>query len=485
MRHRNQRTDGGGEMYCGACGKEVPEAACFCSGCGAPVSPSECADADALIAPAGTRTFMSSTPPEGGSPGGLGGFDPTPPGGKGRRPIWIALVGLAVVVIAAAIAVPLILTRGGDDEVAATSTISTISTTTTESASTTESVNTTKSEASSTSTSVPGEAGLPGDSAGKWVEMDISGAPSSVVAVAVSDGWLLMQAQKDSGSGLYAYNFHAGKSYELPVGAAEVGSIDVDGADAVWWEGTYDGVSGSYGDQHIYSYELPDGPKIEIAGGGKDVSYPQTGGIWVTWVERSPWDADPEEYSRMSIYECSRPRGSETAGAPVEVVPSAVAPTMGDAPWTYSVEFQYLAWEDAAAPGNPGTGTYVLDLMDLSAGPRLISADAWRPSVSGNSLVYWENGLEFLDLKTGEKREIDPDGDYPTAAPTFAAYYRTVESDDGPAYQIVARGLTGGNEQVLAKQTDAPWLSPSISAGSRHIAFITDGALHVFEWQGQ
>ena len=184
----------------------------------------------------------------------------------------------------------------------------------------------------------------------------------------------------------------------------------------------------------------------------------------------------------MQIY--ARWPGSKTADEPVEVVPSAVAPIMGDAAWTYSVEFQYLAWEDAATSGNTG-GTYVLDLMDLSAGPRLISADAWRPSVSGNSLLYWENGLDFLDLKTGEEREIDPDGDYPTAAPTFAAYYRAVESGDGTAYEIVARGLTGGYEQVLAEQTDAPWLSPTISAGSKHIAFVADGTLHVFEWQGQ
>ena len=444
--------------------------------------------------PVDPRTFAPPAPPVGwlpgdpGSPGGPGGIGgpggPGAPGAKGRRGLWIALAAVAVVVIAAAITVPLVLARGGNDEVAVTSTAPTTSTTT-------KPVNTTAPTTSSTSTSATTattattEAGRPGDSAGEWVETDIPGAPAQVMAVAVSDDVLLMGAQTDSGYGLYAYTFLTDTMVELPVEGTDLGGIDIDDDIAAWAEATYDEASSSYIDQHIYTYALPDGPKVDVAGATKSVSYPQRAGMWVTWVEPSTWDANPEEYLRVPIYGSFVSLGSETANDPMQLVPSAVAPVMGDATWTYSLGKTFLAWEQATAVGDLDAGTYVLDLMTVPAEPRLIGKEAWRPSVYLDNLVYMENGLQFLNLATGEKSEIDPKGDFPTTASSFAAYYRAVESGDGSTYEIVARGLTGGYEQVLAQQADAPWLSPPIAASGNHVAFVADGILHVFEWKGQ
>ena len=264
------------------------------------------------------------------------------------------------------------------------------------------------------------------------METDIPGAPAQVVAVAVSNDMLLMQAQSESGPRLYAYTFLSGNLVELPVDATELGGIDLDDNVAVWWEGTYDEATSSYSDQHIYSYLVPSGPKIEVAGGGKNVGYPQIAGMWVTWVEGSPWDANPEEYQQVPILGSFVSLGTGTANEPMELAPSAVAAIMGDATWTYSLGKTFLAWEQAVAVGGLDVGTYVLDLMTVPAEPRSIGTEAWRPSVCLDKLVYWENGLEFLDLQSGEKRELDPKGDFPTAAPTFAAYFRSVESGMEP-----------------------------------------------------
>ncbi len=315
--------------------------------------------------------------------------------------------------------------------------------------------------------------------------MEVPGAPDGVTSVALSDDVLLMRTDTDSGYGLYAYHFLLDEMVELPIDSPLAGNIDVDGTEAVWWEGTYDEASDSYSDQHIYSYTVPDGPKVEIAGEGRNVGFPQIAGMWITWVEDSPWGPDPENYWLVPIYAEFVSFGAGTENEPMELVPSAVAAVAGDASWTYSLSETFIAWEQAAAVGGLDTGTYVLDLMDLTAEPRLIGSEAWRPSLYLDRLVYWENGLQFLDLKTGEEREIDPEGDFPTAAYSFAAYYRPVETADGTAYEIVARGLTGGYEQVLAQQVDVPWLSPSIAAAGRHVAFVADSTLHVFEWEGQ
>jgi hypothetical protein len=89
-----------------------------------------------------------------------------------------------------------------------------------------------------------------------------------------------------------------------------------------------------------------------------------------------------------------------------------------------------------------------------------------------------------MDLASGGTADIDANGDFVTAAPTFAVYYRSAA--DSGAYEIVARGYSGEHEQVLATQTDAPpWLSPPLAACAQHVAFVADGSLHVFEWKAK
>jgi hypothetical protein len=491
-------------MCCSACGREVPDDARFCRGCGAPVGRPEGAPVPAPArkpiptppdgSPASTGGQVPPAPPAGWpgdsprAPGGragngdLEGTSSPGPGG-GHRGLWIALAAAAVVVIAVAIAVPLVLARGSHEEVSVTPTAPTTSTTTTTDGST----STTAPETPSTSTSVTAKPRPPGDSAGEWVETDVPGAPAQVVAVAVSEEVLLMQTSTGSGLGLYAYKFGSGQMLELPVEAQDSGGADVDGFTAVWWEGTWDDASSSYTEQHIYSYDLVEGRKNEVVGAGMNVGYPQIAGTWVTWIEGSPWEADPEEYWLVPIYGSLVSPASGAAAEPLQLVPSALAAVLGDSTWTYSLGEDFLAWEQAAAVGGLDTGTYVIDLATTPAEPRSIGPDAWRPSVSGDSLVYWQNGLRYLDLKTGEAGEIDPKGDFPTAAPTFAAYFRSVDTGDGAtSYEIVARGFTDGYEQVLGLQNDAPpWLSPPIAVSTTRVAFVANGALHVFQWKGR
>ena len=88
------------------------------------------------------------------------------------------------------------------------------------------------------------------------------------------------------------------------------------------------------------------------------------------------------------------------------------------------------------------------------------------------------------DLGSGEITNLDPQGDFASAAPTFAAYFRPRQEGDLTVYEIVARGYTGTYEQTLGTQEDPPWLSPLISASANHVAFIVAGTVHVFEWQG-
>lgn len=475
-------------MYCSACGQEVPDDALFCRSCGVAVGAPKAASEGPTPAP----TVVPSPGDRAAPPPVVAilASPPPPPQGTSRRGLWIILAAAAVVVIAVAVAVPLLLARDGGDEVAVTTTsaITESSTTVAETTDTSEpkATDTSEPDTSTSSTSdTVAATGDPGDSAGEWVQTEIPGAPAGVVAVAVSSSVLLMQTQTDSGYGLYAYYFITDKMVELPVEGPEVGGIDVFDTDVVWWEGTYDKTSDSYTDQHIYFYTVPGGPKVEVASGRTHVGYPQVAGILVSWVEDSPWTANPEEYRLMPIYASFVGVGAGTDIEPWALVPSAVASITGDATWTYSLGTTFVAWEQAAAAGGLETGTYVQDVTSLLAKPQSIGTDAWRPSICFDNLVYRQNGLEVLDLKTGEKREIDPDGDFPTAAPTFAAYYRPVESGDGTQYEIVARGLKGNYEQVLGRQADAPWLSPSIAADGQYVAFVADGTLHIFKWQGR
>lgn len=519
-------------MYCTACGEELPDDARYCHNCGTAVNagvaaapapyggPPRAVPGEPLVAPPSEgrsttghesgQPATTSTPlvhpapgPAAGTPlsgvqverrssayvgsggfgggGGAGASNPTgsAPGGKKRGGLFIAIVAVAVIVIAAAIAVPLVLAGESDEEAAASSTSSTGSSI---AESTSTAVPTVSNTSVSTTSTISG--GPVGDSPGEWVERTIEGAPDEVVTVAISDDVLLMQTRTDNGYALYAYSFLSDSITGLPVEATDVGSIDIYDNVAVWWEGTYDEASGFYVDQHICSFSIPDGPRVEVAGEGRNVGYPQVAGMWITWTEGAPWEVNPEEYWRMPIYGSLLP-GEDTASEPVELVSSALAFVMGDSSWTYSLGETFLAWEQAAAVGGLDTGTYVVDLTNPGVEPRSIGLDAWRPSISLNRLVYWQNGLRVVDLESGETRDVDPNGDFATAAPTYAVYYRPVQTDDSAVYEIVARGFSGTYEQALVQQADAPWLSPVIAASSSRVAFVADGVLHVFEWKSR
>jgi hypothetical protein len=513
-------------MHCRACGKEVPAGARFCGNCGAivgqvdtdegsvaaakpfaPVPPPadqpEAAPSTDQLPP--TLIMPSSAPPAGGYPSGPGtaggrgahggyGAPSGPPGTRGpgggpkgdrRRGMWIAIAALAVLVIAIAVAVPLVLARGGDEAESTTTTSAAASSTTTSTV--VETTSTTKPETSTTSssTSTTAAPGDPGDSAGEWVEMQIPDVPGAVMEVSVSENVLLTATRTDDSSQIHAYDFKTGNTTVLPIEASEFGGIDVDGNTAVWWEGVYDQTDNTFSDQHIYSYEMPDGPRVEIAGGGKNVYYPQTAGLWVTWIEEGPWEENPEEYWQTPIYGALLPDPGGSANEPIALAPYAVASIIGDSVWVYSLGEKYLAWEQAATNGGLEPGTYVLDLSDIAAQPGLVGTEAWRPSISGSTIVYWEGSLKAFDLTSGDEWDMDQQGDFPTAGPTFAAYFRPFDSADQTTYEIVARGYKGDHEQVLTRQNDPPWFSPFIAASATHIAFVADGDLHVFEWKGQ
>ena len=329
-------------------------------------------------------------------------------------------------------------------------------------------------------TTAPPSAGAPGDSAGSWVEVRVPDAPAEAHAVGLSEEALLIAARTGSGATLSAYLFDRDELIELPVSGTDVFQPDIDGSLAVWWEGTFDEGASSYTEQRIYAYLLPGGPKTEVAKARQGVSYPQVAGSWITWTEGSPSADLPDEYWHMPILGVEVDAGGAPRGAPVELMPSAIAAVAGDAFFDYSLSSTHLAWEQGRAAEDLALGTHVMDLDTLQ--PSSVGPEAWRPSIAGGTLVYFENGLKAGDLKTGQVSEIDAQGDYASAAPTFAAYFRV---SDGGGYEIVARGLTGGHEQVLGSASEPPWLSPDIAASAGYVAFIAGGAVKLFKWHGQ
>lgn len=334
---------------------------------------------------------------------------------------------------------------------------------------------------SSPSSTAPSSTGAPGDSAGAWVETVVDEAPTQVHAVSVSDQALLMATRPETGARLWAYLFDSEELIELPVSGTDVYHVDIDGLLAVWLEGTSDEESGVTTEQHIYAYLLPNGPKIEVAEGRQGVSYPQVAGSRITWTEGTPSADLPDEYWQMPIFGVKIDAQGAPQGEPVELMPSVVATVAGDSFFTYSLSGTHLAWEQGRAADGLALGTHVMELGGLQS--LSLGAKAWRPSLGGKTVVYRENGLKARNLDTGQVREIDPQGDYASAASTFVAYYRMPETEFG--HELVAQGLTGGYEQVLGTPTEIPYLSPAIAVSDHHVAFVTEGAVELFRWQGR
>ena len=315
------------------------------------------------------------------------------------------------------------------------------------------------------------------------MEMDLSGAPTPVRGMRISDETLLVGVEGSTGGyDLYGYLFDRSTVVQLPIGDTSFPGEDIDGLLAVWWEGQYNEDANEFFDEHLYAFRLPDGPRVEIAARSQ-MFYPQVAGDWITWIEESSWEENPEEYALVRIYGVKVDANGTPMSGPVELVPSATAYLLGDSFWTYDLSETHLAWEQATAAGPYQAGLYTMDLSTRE--PRLLSNEAWRPSLAGQKIVYFQDGLKVTDLATGQTREIDADGDFPTAASTFAAYYRNAQTGDESEYQVVVRGYDGNHEQVLGATTEAPWWLPFIAASDNYVAFVLDDIPHVFQWQGQ
>ncbi len=310
--------------------------------------------------------------------------------------------------------------------------------------------------------------------------MEPPALPGLPLFASLSDEALLVLTGDSGSYKLIAHLFASGVTYELPAGGGDMWSIDIDGNMAVWWEGTVDDTTASYTDQRIYSYQLPDGPKIEIASGDRSGGYPQTAGAWLTWVESGPWSENPDEYWKMTIIGALLDANGEPVDEPTVLVPSAIAFVLGDSGWQYSLSNRFLVWEQGAEADGLDIGSYVLDLGTLEI--QHLGTQAWRPTLGDDIVVYSDEGLRWRDLSTGESGLIDESGDFAAAAPTFVAYHRFVEEGEG-RYEIVARGYNGDHEQTLHEQADAPWLAAPISVARTRVAFLAGGFLHVFQWE--
>jgi hypothetical protein len=393
----------------------------------------------------------------------------------------LACVG--IVVIALAIALPLILLRGGDDTTQTTlapgTTIVTAPPTTEATTEATEPTTET-TEAATTTTSSKPTASIPGDSAGTWSATNISGIDQQVNEVAVSEDALVFQTTTKLGaSSIYAYLFASGKAVQLPTSTTDAGAVDIDGKLVVWWEAEgADVVTAA----HIYAYLLPSGPKVEVAS-GTQVSYPQVAGGMITWGESKPWPTQPDEFSEWTIKGVAVDEHGQPTGAAGTLVESAIAATLGDSTWSYCLSDGFITWEQQTASGGMDAGSYAMDLEEMR--PWLIDSEAWRPSMDKNRVVFTRNGVEYSNFAGASAQQLDPAGDFATAGPTYAAYFRGTPSGEETAWAVIARGYKGAHEQVLLDDTgDPPWFLTPIATSATHVAFTMNGNLHLFTWQG-
>ena len=313
--------------------------------------------------------------------------------------------------------------------------------------------------------------------------MQIPSLTDPVSEAAVSEEAVLVHTQFGDKPELQAYLFDSGAIVKLPVQGSDLWSVDLQDLLAVWYESKFDTTSGQPYDMHIYAFSLPNGPKVEVVGGGDRHPYfPRVAGSWVTWTEGQPWNESPDEYWAQEIWGVEINSQGSPLGEPVVLVSSALASVMGDAVWTYSLSPSHLAWENAADHNGTRAGTYLMDLA--GGGLRNLGAEVWRPSLAEGVVVCWQNGVRYAYLDKLDLALLDPNGDFPAAAPTYAAYYRFTNSAEHP-YEIVARGYNGGHEQLLTYTSLPPWFSAPISTSASHIAVVADEKLRLFKWQGE
>ena len=136
---------------------------------------------------------------------------------------------------------------------------------------------------------------------------------------------------------------------------------------------------------------MPKGPKVKIAGGDTSVYYPQIAGQWVTWVQEERWKDNPDEYFFSRVFGVTIDAAGNPQSDAVELVPAATSYAQGDTSWTYSLSATHLTWENAAAVDVFDPGVYTLDLTTLQ--PQIVKTEVWRPSTSGDKVVYTGGGL--------------------------------------------------------------------------------------------
>lgn len=384
--------------------------------------------------------------------------------------MWIVISAAVVILAAAGIAIPLLVRANGDDTSSTTGSVTTATTVVSGTTVSTAPPSTTPVTSPETTTTTAG-------GGTEWAEVDIPGGPWTANDVAVSDEAVLLNTSTGTTSKLTAVMLDSGDVIELTEAEAMWG-MDIDGDVAVWWEGAaFDDAAARWTEQHIYSFHLPDGPRNEItAGGAGSIGSPQVALPYVTWVESAPWADSPDEYWAERILMAQVDSNGAPAGAVTEMVPIALASMLGDSGWQYSLSRTCLAWENGDAAGGD-VGTSVIEIDTDTHGS--IGAEAWRPSLWRHTLVYYDNGLKITDLSVGGTHSFADDGDFPTAGPDFAAYYRMV---DGGGTEIVARAYDGSYEQVLGTNPDPPWFCLPISVSPGYIAFTTGNEVHLFKW---
>jgi hypothetical protein len=89
--------------------------------------------------------------------------------------------------------------------------------------------------------------------------------------------------------------------------------------------------------------------------------------------------------------------------------------------------------------------------MDLDGlQPFSLGRGAWRPSIGGGTLVYYENGLKARDLESGQVREIDAQGTTPARplpSPPTSAQQTAVATSWSPAVSPVDTSRFWGRRQ--------------------------------------
>jgi hypothetical protein len=397
--------------------------------------------------------------------------------------MWVAIAAAAVVIVALAVAIPIILLERGDQALV-TSTETTValsSTTSSERTTTTELLtSTTSSTEESTTTTAATLPGPPGDSAGHWVEKKVPGVPVDTSDFAISDQVFAYVKYAGGRPRLFAYLFETGETLQIPVqsGVSGVGGLDLDGPLLVWREVTCD-ADNEVVEADLYACRLPSGPKTLVVSDLK-LGYPRVAGSLVAWTLIDTWAPRPDELALIRIWGAGVDERGRPTGAAAELVSGALAYIMGDSVWSYSLSPTHLSWETHEAIDTFDPGTYVMDFEDMQ--PSIVSPEAFSGSLGDKVLVYQEAGqLKLLDLVDGETRVLDTQGLLPSAAPTYAAYYRSTRSGD---CQVVARGFTGSYEQILAGRTgEVPECLPAISTSPHRLAFMAEGKVRTLVWQ--